>query len=193
VDQTRLERLTKALIAIPSRRDVLRGLSGLGLALGAARLPVVVDAKKRKHKKKKKDKKAKPNAFGCLEVGDPCKNADQCCSGICEGKKCRSHDTGTCNQKGPEICSIDPPIALTCNNDAACRCFGTTAGSIVCAQYANQELNCADCQRDADCAALGFPSGSVCAPFTVGACAGQCQSGMACLAPCGVELPPPTE
>jgi hypothetical protein len=176
-----------ALIAIPSRRDVLRGLTGAGLGLGLSRLPASVGAKK-KRRRKKPEKKPKPNRFGCLEVGDPCKRADQCCSGICKKKKCRAHDTGTCKQDGPEICVIDPPPALTCNNDATCRCFRTTAGSIVCAQFINNELNCIDCARDDDCVAEGFPPGTVCAPLSTGICAGQCEGGIACLIPCGAGL-----
>lgn len=191
VNQNHIERFTRAVSSIPSRREVLRGLAGVGFGLGASRFPEVGEAKrKRKRKKKKKDKNAKPNAFGCLEVGDPCKNAEQCCSGSCEGKTCRAHDTGTCNQKGPEICVIDPPLALTCNNDDTCRCFGTTAGSIACTRF-EPAVSCVECQRDPDCEAQGFPPGTVCAPFSVGPCAGACASGTACLIPCGIEFPCP--
>lgn len=187
--ENRFERMMRVLTAIPSRRDVLRGLTGMGLGLTAARLPAGADARK---KRKGTKKKPRPNRFGCFGVGDRCKRADQCCSGICDGKKgkrrCRAHDTGTCKQGGPEICSIDPPPALTCNNGAECRCFRTTAGSIACAKFINRELNCADCARDADCAALGFPPGTVCAPLSVGICAGQCEGGRACLFPCSAEV-----
>ncbi len=187
LNQNQFEAVTRALAFIPSRRDVLRGLAGAGLALGTLEVATNTDAKKRR--KNKKDKKPKPNAYGCLSVGKACKSADQCCAGICEGKMYRAHDTGTCDQQGPEICSINPPLALTCNNNAACRCYRSTAGSIACVQYLPGV--CADCQRDADCAALGYPPGSVCAPFSVGACAGECESGMNCLIPCGVEFPTP--
>ena len=39
------------------------------------------------------------NGFGCLDVGQACKNADECCSGRCRGKgkkHCKAHDTGGC-------------------------------------------------------------------------------------------------
>jgi hypothetical protein len=186
LDKHRFARLRKALLGIPSRRDVLRGLAGVGLGMGAARLPGVVDAKKKRKRKNKRKKKAKANEFGCLEVGEPCKNADQCCAGICEGKKCRAHDTGTCKQEGPELCVIDPPLALTCNDDATCRCFGTTADSIVCARYDAE--GCADCGRDADCRALGYPPEAVCVPMSTGPCAGACTGSTACLIPCALEL-----
>lgn len=180
MDQNHRERLTRALTAIPSRRDILRGLAGAGLGWGVARLPDGADAKK-KRKRKKKTKKAKPNAFGCLDVDNACKTADQCCSGVCEGKKgkktCRAHDTGTCEQERPGYCAEGNPYLALCNGGEGV-CFRTTAGSNVCAN----DFVCADCQRDADCEALGFPLGTACAP--VGgdlACADLCESGMACV------------
>lgn len=191
MDGSRFDGFTRSLTA--SRRSLVAG--ALAHAGGWLSANSIDARRKRKHKKKKHKPKAEPNEYGCLEVGDPCSNADQCCSSICEGKQgkqtCRAHETGTCKQDGPQICVIDPPLALTCNNDDTCRCFGTTAGSIACTRH--QVESCANCQKDADCAALGYPPGSVCAPFTVGPCAGQCESGTACLIPCGVEFPPPTE
>ena len=86
MDQLRLSTLSRSLTAVPSRRDVLRGLVGAGIGLGIGRVPEVAEAKK-KRKRKKQDKPHKPNAFGCLDVGDPCRTAGQCCSGICEGNR----------------------------------------------------------------------------------------------------------
>jgi hypothetical protein len=190
VDQHRITVLRHALIGMPSRRDILRGLTGVGLGLGFPRLPEPSAAKR---KSKKKKKKSKPNAFGCLSVGAICKNADQCCSGICEGKKgkrkCRAHDTGTCAQDVAGVCQSGTPINTACNNRADCHCFRSTAGSNVC----STGIACADCQRDADCIALGFPPGTACAPVSTGGCAGSCPTGMACVGPCGDEPPPPSE
>jgi hypothetical protein len=175
MDQQRLTLLTRSLTRVPSRRDVLRGLVAAGFGLGVARFPAIAEAKK---PKKKRPKKAKPNAYGCRSVGVACQNADQCCSSICAGKqgmkKCRAHDTGTCKQDG---------VLAPCNNRTNCGCFRTTAGSDVCAELFPPS-DCVECQRDADCLALGFPSGSACAP-------GPCESGLACMAPCGAELPDP--
>ena len=183
MDQHHLAVVTRSLTRVPSRRDVLRGLVGAGLGLAMARFPIVVAAKRKRRKKKK----ARPNAFGCLEVGDPCQNADQCCSGICEGKKgtrrCRARGVGTCDQQALGWCRAD---TLKCNNSQDCACIRTTAGSNFCVQLnVPDEEICADCQRDADCEVLGFPAGSACAPFSVGICAGACESGMACVPPCG--------
>lgn len=178
MEQHRLAVVSHSLTRLPARREVLRGLAGAGLALGLARFTGGADAKKKR--RKKRPKSPKPNAFGCLEVGDTCRNASQCCSGVCEGKHgkrtCRAHDTGTCKQDG----ELKP-----CNNRTTCGCFRTTAGSDVCAGLFGPSA-CADCQRDADCLALGFPPGSAC-----GLSAIPCESGMACYVPCGAELPDP--
>jgi hypothetical protein len=178
---------------------VLRGLAGAGLGLGVARLPDLVEAKKkRKRKKHKKPKpQAKPNEYGCLEVNAPCTSEADCCSGICDGttgkKRCRAHGTGSCRQDRQGVCSAtttDVPT-FVCGND--CYCFLTTAGSNFCAvpPAAVDSPKCADCQKDLDCLALGFPAGSACVPVERGHCSGRCESGMACLVPCGVEFPPP--
>jgi hypothetical protein len=181
----------RAVISVPSRRDVLRGLAGVGFGLGAAWNPAASEAKKRRGKRRKKYEKPKPNAFGCLEVGDACKNVDQCCSGICQGKKCRAHDTGTCDQAFPGVCAASNPILAACNNDQ-CFCFRTTGGSNVCAEGFGAELSqCADCSKDADCLALGMPPGTACALVSKGPCSGICPGAMACLLPCGTQLPCP--
>lgn len=197
MNQQSFDILTRSLSGSPSRRQLLRGLVSMGFGLGAMRLSGIAKARK-KRKPKKKTKGAKPNAFGCLEVGDPCKKSDQCCSGICDGKKgkrkCLAHGAGTCAQDGVGYCSAANPTALTCNNDDFCFCLETTAGSIFCADvHIGTGITCTNCQRDADCVALGFPPGSACAPFSTGICEGGCFSEMVCVAPCGAELPEPTE
>jgi hypothetical protein len=184
--------VTRTLTEMPSRRDVLRGLGAAGLGLGALRLPDLAIAKK-KRKRKKKGKKAKPNEYGCLEVGDPCKVAEQCCSGICEGKKgkrkCQAHGIGTCEQDKPGLCEAGNPLSTICNG-AACLCVRTTSGSNYCGTLLMPSA-CADCKKDTDCEAQGFPPGTACVPFGGEfTCAGQCEeTGMVCLVPCGTPLP----
>jgi hypothetical protein len=121
-------------------------------------------------------------------VGDPCKNADQCCSGICEGKKgkkkCRAHDVGSCDQSRPGYRAEANPYLAACNNGKGV-CFRTTAGSNVCAN----DFICADCRRDADCEALGSPDGAACAPISSGICGGICESGIACVFGSGPRTP----
>jgi hypothetical protein len=96
VDGARFDFLTRQFTA-SSRRGLVRALSGGGLAaLGSwpLRLLEVGATKKRKHTRRKPT----PNAFGCLDVGQRCKRAGDCCSNICKGnkgkKRCQAHDTG---------------------------------------------------------------------------------------------------
>lgn len=178
-----------------------RAIFGGALTLAVGWLGVTgVEAKKKRKRKRKNHKKVQPptpNEFGCLEVGDLCTSEDDCCSGVCEGSKgkktCRSHGTGTCYQDQVGYCLAEPDDAfIICNNSFNCFCYTTTAGSNFCGQgrsLNDEDPRCADCQTDADCLSLGYPAGSACAPVATGNCAGHCPTGMACLPPCGVELP----
>jgi hypothetical protein len=188
MDTVRFDRLTRAFSHLLSRR---RLVGTLGLA--AIGLPDPIAAKK---KRKRKKEEPKLNAFGCVNVGQFCKNDEQCCSGICEGKrekrKCKAHGTGTCDQEGPGLCTAPNPELLTCNNSAECACIRTTAGSNFCYdQRSESGSDCAECQQDADCEALGFPPGTACAAVLAGRCAGACAGGMYCTVPCGYEPPAP--
>jgi hypothetical protein len=181
MDGTRFDHLLQLLPE--SRRAFLGG----AMALTAGWLGVSTADAKQMGKQKKRKLRAKPNAFGCLEVGDPCRNAGRCCSGICKGKKgkhtCRAHGVGTCSQDQPDWCSVESlaeeHLELAACNGRKGLCIRTTAASNACINF----HACADCKKDADCAALGYPAGSVCAPFAGNlACAGFCPetSGMAC-------------
>jgi hypothetical protein len=207
MDQTRFDIVTHVFAGSPSRRDVLRGLIGAGLSIVSHQVYDDAEAKKhRKHRKKKQKNKTPTspepvfNEFGCLAVAQPCRGDNTlCCSGVCQGtapaanepdtSRCIAHDAGTCQQEGTGICLSDETRNISCNNNASCRCFTTTAASNVCATFQG-DRSCSTCQRDADCVALGFPPGSACAPFSQGFCGGLCPSGMACVIPCGIELPP---
>lgn len=165
------------------RRAVLGG----GLVTVAGRLGLRDGEARKRRSRKKRPKKPKPNVYGCLSVGASCKRADQCCSGICEGKKgkwkCRAHDTGTCDQRADGYCEAGNPYLAQCNG-GGCLCFRTTGGSRICAG----SVQCEACQRDTDCLALGYPPGSACAPVSGDlACADICEAGMACVTPCGPE------
>lgn len=206
MDGSRFDNLIRSLTK--SRRSLLGG--SLAMATGWLGVSASDARKKRKRKRKRKKKEQPsplppttpppppplpqtPNEYGCFEVGDPCTSAADCCSSICEGNVCRAHDTGICSQDKPGVCSAtttDVPT-FVCGND--CYCFHTTAGSNYCAvpPAAVGSPKCADCKKDADCLALGYPSGSACVPVALGHCSGRCASGMACLVPCGVEYPDP--
>lgn len=167
----------RSLMHAPSRRDLWRGLAGAGLGLGTARWQLTAEAKKkRKHKKRKK--KAKPNAFGCVNVGNFCKNSGQCCSGICAGKKgktCQAHDASTC-QAGQTVVAcggVDTFCTTSGGETGACT---TTSGN---AGYCTKTANCFACSRDADCEAVCGPQ-AACLP-----CALSCTAtgGTACAGP----------
>jgi hypothetical protein len=180
------------LARVPSRREMLRSLTGLGLGFGAARQPDIATAKK-KRKRKKAKPKAKPNFFGCIEVGQACESANDSCSGICAGKKgkkrCQGHGTGTCNQEADGYCQAEDPEQTACNDRPNCFCWRTTAGSQFCGDFNGEAgSDCANCRKDADCEALGFPAGSACVPVVGGMCStSPCVT--ACLVPCGTEQP----
>lgn len=180
----------RSLLAGSTRRDLLRGLAA-GLGLGSAYTALESEAKKKRKRRKKKQKPATPNEFGCIEVGDRSQSADECCSGVCEGKKCRAHGVDVCRQDRPGVCTagLDEAPSLGCG--ANCWCFRTTAGSNFCAPAPRTapQLDCTTCRKDADCIALGYPAGSACAQVGRGNCSGWCDSGMACLVPCGVPFP----
>jgi hypothetical protein len=180
----------RSLLGTTSRRDILGGLAA-GLGLGNVFPPVETGAKKKRKRRKKKQKPGKPNEFGCIEVGDQCSSADECCSGICEGKKCRAHGIDVCQQDRPGVCTagMDEVSSLGCG--ANCWCFRTTAGSNFCGANVRTSppLDCTNCRKDADCIALGYPPGSACAQVGRGNCSGWCDTGMACLVPCGTPYP----
>jgi len=166
-------------------------LSG-ALALAAARLGLAAA----EASTARTSRRSKPNQYGCLEVGNACKRASQCCSSICIGKpgkkKCRAHDIGTCKQGTPGACTADNPDLLRCGGNSNCFCFRTTAGSNFCGDWFGGTKICHSCASDADCVALGLPAGAACVPVTNGNCATtNCEGGMMCMAPCGAPAPDP--
>lgn len=184
---------SRSLFSAASRRDILRGLAA-GLGLGSA-YPSLEAAGKKKRKRRKKKRKqhmpGTPNEFGCIEVGDRCTSADECCSGVCEGTKCQAHGVDICRQDRPGVCTagLDELPSLGCGVN--CWCYRTTAESNFCGRSprTSPPVDCTSCRKDADCIALGYPPGSACAPVGTGNCSGWCDTGMACLVSCGVPYP----
>lgn len=190
MDQRRFDGLIRKLTEEPrSRRGSLRLVAGTalgGLLAGAGFGAPAAEA------------------AGCRKVDEPCRQERQCCSGLCRGKRgkktCRGHGAGTCKQQGqPLICTAPEPVLARCGTDpdSDCACFRTTAGTNYCGEFfalsgcTDCSRPCAECERDADCEALGYPPGSACAPTTTGRCIGLCESGTFCLAPCGTAPRPP--
>lgn len=173
MDHHRFDQIARTLSTFQSRRGLLGALG-----LGAILLPGTAGAKKNKKKKK-----AKFNEFGCVNVGDFCKNNNQCCSGLCEGKKgkkrCSAHDSSTC-QAGQNAC--DDAVGVSCvsstgANTGAC---DTTTGN---APYCSADGACFACTKDADCvpfcgAQAACTKCAVCADEgVVTACAGPTADG----------------
>jgi hypothetical protein len=142
VDGVRFDRLVRMVSRVTTRRR-----SMLALLAGGA-IPDLGAAKKHKRRKEK----IKRNSFGCVDVGKFCKNDDQCCSGVCAGKKgkkkCRAHDTGGCTAE-QDAC-IDPASA-TCTTSAGYPsglCTRTTGKASYCTDIL---FACVECTKDADC------------------------------------------
>jgi hypothetical protein len=167
LQRTRFDRWTRTVSPVLSRR-------GLATALGLAATAIPGPAKAKKRKKRK----IKRNALGCVNVGNRCKNAGQCCSGICKGKKgkktCKAHDTGGC-QAGEDVCAGNVVECTTSTGDAGA-CRRTTGNAGYCAAGGD----CFPCTKDADCQAVcGLQA--ACIPI----CVGCGPSNTACAAPSG--------
>lgn len=184
MDVVRFDALTRTLGTGASRRRVLGGvLAALGLGALAPAGGVA---------KKKNRKKAKPNAFGCLNVGQKCRGKDaKCCSGICQGKKpkkgkrdtstCAPHNTGICRQ---DSCSVGQNVPCNPANER-CLCVVTTGEANFCANFTvPAEQLCRVCSKDRDCE-VAFGPGAACIVLG-GLCAGFCPAtgGTACALPC---------
>jgi hypothetical protein len=144
MDGSRFDHLVRSLTA--SRRWLMSSaLAGVAGWAGIA----TADAKKKRKRKDKK--KPKPNAFGCFNVGVACKSEDQCCSGICAGKKgkrtCKAHDVSTCSA-GDQL-GICGGTSAGCTTSAGVQgACATTTGN---AGYCAASVVCYPCQTDADC------------------------------------------
>jgi hypothetical protein len=148
MDASRFDILARSLTDLSARRALVRGLAALGLQ--AAGVPSGAGAKRRK--------KPKRNAFGCLNVGQPCRgHGAKCCSGICQGKKpkkgdkdksrCVAHDTGGCQagQQGAFCGGANVPCTTSTGSPGVC---DTTTGN---AGYCAFTTTCSRCSKDADC------------------------------------------
>jgi hypothetical protein len=157
----RIDHLARLLSGTHPRRGHLQRLVAAGLLMASGALPSA-HAKKRR----KQNRRGKPNAFGCLDVGQRCGGQSAaCCSGVCQGKKakkgrrdrskCVAHNTGGCVAT-EQSCGAD-------NADVPCGvggfCLLTTGNAAFCGDVTTGV--CAACRRDDDCA-FGFGAGAAC-------------------------------
>lgn len=163
----------EAMRGVPSRRDVLRGLTGVWIGLGLASVPGVGEAKPERRKKRPGSKPAKRNKYGCLDVNVPCRRGTQCCSRVCAGKpgkkRCRPHHAGQCKP------SFDGCAGLVAVCGDSGHCFRTTGKASFCG--GSEGSMCVDCKRDIDSQKLIGP-GAAC--VVCPACAGKGSKGTAC-------------
>ena len=91
MDHVHVSRLSRSLHRLPSRREVVRGLVGMGIGLGTLRLSDTTEAKK-KRKKRKKPAQAQvppppplppplppPPPPVCSQLGDTCTPGQSLC------------------------------------------------------------------------------------------------------------------
>lgn len=185
--------------------ELVRSLTGSRRLLLSGALVVAAgwfgggNAAARKRRANKKRKKAKPNAFGCLNVGQRCRGASTlCCSGVCGGKKpkqgkqdkrrCIAHSAGACTPQR-SFCIVDDARDSLCNlPDLNSVCWTTTGNAGFCGTAVgfNPVISCQRCQKDKDCEALGFQRGSACVVTQVGESCGEvcaATDNLACIPP----------
>jgi hypothetical protein len=193
MDTDRFDAFARSLGRSAARRRVVAGLALSPLAGFVAKRSAGDVAAKKKRKKHKKAKKPQLNAYGCLNVGQPC-NGDNtlCCSGVCEGtapkkgkkdsSRCAAHDAAIC--RGPESDTCSTGVAHYCSSNTSCGCLLTTGNAGFC--YGTT-FECRDCSRDTDCQDE-FGLGAACVVLG-GICEDLCPdtSGTACALPCPVE------
>lgn len=150
MDSSRFDTFTRSLAG--SRRSLLGGTLALASALvGQSSIDAKKKRKRKKIKKVPRTPPATPNAFGCLNVGDPCTGPGECCSGLCDGpqggRTCRAHHTGDC-PAGIEMegCGgAEVPCSHGNDDNGVC---STTTGN---AGYCLLAADCYPCKTDLDC------------------------------------------
>ncbi len=183
-----------AAIRARSTTATRRGVFGLAAVLAALAPAIRAPAKPAR--------KPRRNAFGCVDVGKPCRGKDRsCCSGICSGPKpkkggkdrsrCAAHHEGGCTPSR-SLCSTGSAASYCRPGDPTAVCVATTGKAGFCASNAGlvPEVNCRACRTDRQCEGFGFPPGSACVILTGPGCVGpsDCNgvngsTGTACVPP----------
>jgi hypothetical protein len=165
----RFDTLSRSLMAGSSRRTVLGGWAAtLGVLVLSRSEPVTA-------KKSKRKKRLRFNQFGCVDVGGTCRgNSDNCCSGICEGKRPKKgkKDKSRCVGHDATSCGIGDTLAFCGGTDVGCTTSSgdmgdcaTTTGN---APFCQGDGACLPCTKDADCIAqCGLKAACVVCPTSV--------------------------
>jgi hypothetical protein len=199
VEDRHFDHLARLLTTAPSRRMALHAVAGLLAATVLGPFGRTGAAAKKRKKRKNRKKRKKPtqtiklNAFGCVDVGDPCRgNNGLCCSGICEGdapepgapdtSRCMAHDTGGCL---PGVDSCDEPVPCPSNPTGPTVCNQTTGKAAYCNGVAHCGLRC---QTDDDCREFCNDEAAACLHCPTGGCGGF--GPTFCATPTGCKPPP---
>jgi len=115
LDQHRFDPLIHTLSSVPTRRDILRGLAGFGLGLGALRWPDAAEAETRCTRKRVKR---------CRRAGKKCLSNGSCAIVCTVNEDCPSTDCNGCSN--PDIDGVRHCIVgalqpfVTCTTTAKC-------------------------------------------------------------------------
>lgn len=184
MDSVRFDALAQGLSDSGTRRRLLgqvlavAGLVGLLGPNGWAEIAAGSNATQRKRRQKRKQRRSfrpKFNAFGCVDAGNRCRTAEQCCSGICQGPRgkatCQAHDPGTLRD-GSDSC---PLTNFRCGSHECMtttgnlgECHMTTGNAPYCVSDESNG-NCVSCARDTDCQRFCGPR-AACIRCTSGFC-----------------------
>ena len=164
MDGPRFDALTRSLTGeARSRRQVLTGLAGTALATLATALRL---------------SEAGATHFGCLHVGEHCKDKSQCCSNRCKDGRCRAHNVGRC-KAAKNVCVTGK---YGCG-EGSCYCWRTTGGANFCGGNVSTDRVCMACTTDAECAAALDTPGAACIDLS-GGCSECPGSTTLCAKPC---------
>ena len=169
MDASHFDRMTRLFSTSASRRQTIGALASSVLTVA---LPSVAGGKGRTKHGATTLNDASLNGFGCLNIGQRCKNANQCCSGRCKGKgkrHCKAHNTGGC-KSGEGLCGqAAVPCRTSTGKDGEC---ATTTGN---AGFCQDNGGCQACTRDRDCQIAANTRAAACIVCSA------CQEGTACV------------
>jgi hypothetical protein len=169
VEASHFDRMTRLFSTSASRRQTIGALVSGVLVVT---LPGVTAGTGRTKQGPVTPNGAILNGFGCLDVGQACKNADECCSGRCRGKgkkHCKAHDTGGCKAGEGQCSQAAVPCRTSKGNDGDC---ATTTGN---AGFCQDNGGCQVCTRDRDCQISTNTRAAACIVCS------SCHEGTACV------------